>query len=111
MEERKELQWYWIGPILVGTMFLSGCASDIWDRYAYPNYGFSRADRLCHPYGSCDQGRWTQVGKSEIDSIIDYVTCEDQTLDQYSHWSLQTVTMGFEVGRCMQNKGYELKLL
>ncbi|MEC4673362.1 MAG: hypothetical protein VST68_04170 [Nitrospirota bacterium] len=52
-----------------------------------------------------------KVGKSEIDAIIDYVTREDQTLEQYNNWSLQTVTMGFEVGRCMQGKGYELQLL
>ena len=111
MQGRK---WAWLArvvPILVGIMFLSGCVSDIWERYAFPDYGSSRADRLCHPYGSCSQGRWIQVGKSEIDEIIDYVTCEDQTLEQYTTWSLRSVTMGFEVGRCMQEKGYELKFL
>ena len=111
MVGKKKLLRSWLGPILVGTVFLSGCVSNIWDKYAYPNYGSSRSDRLCHPYGSCVQGSWMKVGKSEIDAIIDYVTCEDQTLEQYHNWSLQTVTMGFEVGRCMQGKGYELQLL
>lgn len=108
---KKLSPWALLSPILMAAMVLSGCVSGIWDKYAYPDYGSSRAERLCHPYGSCDQGGWIQVGKSEIDAIIDYVTCEDQTLDQYKTWALQTVSMGFEVGRCMQDKGYELKLL
>ena len=111
MKGRRGWSWFWLGPVLAGILFLSGCVSDIWDSYVYPDYGFTRADRLCHPYASCSQGRWIQVGKSEIDEIIDYVTCEDQMLEQYKTCPLRTVTMGFEVGRCMKGKGYELKLL
>ena len=103
--------WLRLNLILVGTMVLSGCVADIWDRYAHPDYGSSRADRLCHPYASCEQGQWIQVGKSEIDAIIDYVTCENRALEQYTTWTLRTVTMGLEVGRCMEDKGYELRLL
>jgi len=99
------------GIFLLAILVLPGCVSDIWESYAYPDYGASRADRLCHPYASCDHGQWLQVGKSEIEAIIDYVTCEDQVMEVYRTWSLQTVTMGFEVGHCMQGKGYELKRL
>ena len=109
MSEKQWSQCPWLGLILMGVTLMSGCVSDIWDRYAFPDYGASRADRLCHPYGSCSQGHWVQVGKSEIDGIIDYVTCEDQTLERTRTWSLQTVTMGFEVGSCMQERGYELR--
>ena len=103
--------WHWLTMMFMATMALTGCVSEIWERYAYPDYGSSRADRMCHPYGSCEQGQWVQTGKSEIDAIIDYVSCEDLTLEQYESWSLRTVTMGFEVGHCMEGKGYQLKLL
>jgi len=102
--------WIWL-IIIMGALMLSGCITEIWESYAFPDYGSSRADRLCHPYGNCGQGQWVQTGKSKIDAIIDYVTCEDQTLEQYKTWSLRTVTMGFEVGHCMEGKGYELQFL
>ena len=111
MQVKKKKKWLWFYGIVMGTLALSGCVLDIWDRYAYTDYGSTRADRLCHPYGSCEQGQWIQVGKSEIDAIIDYMTCEDQALQEYKNWSLRTVTMGFEVGRCMEGKGYDLRLL
>jgi len=101
-------QWS-LGLLLsvVGSVALSGCISDSLNHYAEADYGAHRADRLCHPYWDCQQGEWERVGKSEIDTIIDYAECEGD-LDTYGEWFSTTVALGLEAGRCMESKGYVL---
>ncbi len=101
-------QWC-LGLLLsvVGSVALSGCISDSLNHYAEADYGAHRADRLCHPYWDCQQGEWERVGKSEIDTIIDYAECEGD-LDAYGEWFSTTVALGLEAGRCMESKGYVL---
>ena len=86
---------------------LSGCISDSLNQYAETDYGPSRGDRLCHPYWDCQQGQWKRVGKSEIDTIVDYAKCE-QELEVYGEWFRTLVALGMEAGRCMEMKGYTL---
>jgi len=92
---------------VVASVAFSGCISDSLNHYAEADYGANRADRLCHPYWDCQQGEWEQVGKSEIDTIIDYAECEGD-LDTYEEWFSTTVALGLEAGRCMESKGYVL---
>jgi len=101
-------QWS-LGLLLsvVGSVALSGCISDSLNHYAEADYGANRADRLCHPYWDCQLGEWERVGKSEIDTIIDYAECEGD-LDAYGEWFSSTVALGLEAGRCMESKGYVL---
>lgn len=86
---------------------LSGCVSDTLNQYAEADYGPSRGERLCHPYWDCQQGQWQRVGKSEIDTIVDYAQCE-QELEAYGEWVSSMVVLGMEAGRCMEMKGYTL---
>jgi hypothetical protein len=76
-------QWS-LGLLLsvVTSVALSGCISDSLNHYAEADYGANRADRLCHPYWDCQQGEWERVGKSELDTIIDYAEYEGD-LDAY----------------------------
>ena len=101
-------QWS-LGLLLsvVTSVALSGCISDSLNHYAETDYGANRANRLCHPYWDCQQGKWERVGKSEIDKIIDYAECEGD-LDAYGEWFSETVALGLETGQCMGLKGYVL---
>ena len=92
---------------LVFSVGLSGCISDTLNQYALTDYGPGLADRLCHPFWDCQQGEWERVGKSEIDTIIDYAECEGD-FDAYGEWFSTTVALGLEAGRCMESKGYVL---
>ncbi|GEM_PF-2628125 len=91
----------------VSSVTFSGCISDSVNQYAIAEYGPTRADRLCHPYWDCQQGEWKRVGKSEIDTIVDYAECEGR-LERYGEWLSTTVVLGLESGRCMESKGYTL---
>jgi len=89
-------------------VFLSGCITDIWDRYEHPDYGPTRAEQMCHPYGECTQGRWVGGEGQETDPREAYYLCDEKYGRQQNTWLEGTVTQGLEVGRCMRDMGYTL---
>jgi len=94
--------------IIALGVFLSGCITEIWDRYENPDYRSTRAEQLCHPYGACVQGTW--VGREGIatDPKDAYYVCVEQYRQPRNTWSEGTVAQGLEVGRCMRAMGYRL---
>lgn len=94
--------------VLIGILFLTGCLLETWEGLVQDEYKSSRADRICHPYGDCEQGEWVRIGKSEIDAFLAYSECEDRFVETHGQWSEDTIVMGLEVGRCMKSKGYIL---
>jgi len=89
-------------------VFLAGCITDVWDRYERPDYGLTRADQMCHPYGECVQGTWVGVKGIETDPGPAYQLCTEKYRQQHNTWIEGTVTQGLEVGRCMRDMGYTL---
>jgi len=94
--------------LIVSSGVLSGCVSDFLNQYAESDYGPNRSTLLCHPFWDCQQGTWEQVGKSQIETIIDDANCE-QELEIYGEWLSPTVVFGMEADRCMEMKGYVLR--
>ena len=90
------------------SMSLAGCVSETLNQYAEYDYGAERGTRLCHPFWDCGQGQWVDVGKSEIDTIVDFASCESK-LDRYGDWIGNTVVQGMEAKHCMEVNGYVLK--
>ena len=95
--------------LILMLILMSGCVGDYWERYANPDYGNERAERICHPYADCSQGVWVATARAEVDSTRAYRMCQEQSQEHHTGWSESTVSMGLEVGRCMRSKGYELK--
>jgi hypothetical protein len=99
-------------PIFILLMFLwfGGCS--IWNGYLDLDYGSSRADRLCHPYGQCSQGIWVAgAGNGTVqDSTLAKVQCQEAVDQRYGNgWWADLVARGLEVGSCMEDKGYTLR--
>ena len=96
--------------LLTLTLFflLGGCG--IWNGYLDPDYGSSRADRLCHPYGECSQGTWVAIDEIDQDSTIAKLECREVVDQRYGNeWWADSVARGLEIGKCMEKKGYRLK--
>jgi hypothetical protein len=80
----------------------------IWQQYETPNYGPSRADQVCHPYGFCSQGNWVATSLAQGDSTSASMACRDEILEPRDGWIESSVSVGLEIGRCIRSKGYEL---
>lgn len=98
----------WALLILLG--FLVGC--EIWDANLRPDYGSSRAEQVCHPYGECSQGQWIAIVPERTpypDSFTAHKECT-QKIDQSMEalWWEESVTRGLEIGRCMRKLGFQL---
>ena len=59
--------------VLIGSLLLAGCLLETWEGLVQDEYTSSRADRICHPYGDCEQGEWVRIGKSESDTFLAYL--------------------------------------
>ncbi len=93
--------------ILIVFFWLGGCG--IWNAYLDPDYGSSRADRLCHPYGDCSQGTWVGSDVATQDSTAEKLQCQEAIDQRYTSWWDDSVSRGLEIGRCMEGKGYSLQ--
>ena len=60
---------------------LGGCG--IWNGYLDSDYGSSRADRLCHPYGQCAQGTWVAIDPMGKDPQVAKRECEEAVAQRY----------------------------
>ncbi len=94
--------------LVLFVLLQGGCLDTIWKQYERPNYGPSRAEQVCHPYGDCSQGRWVATPQAEGDVTHAYWSCRDQFRQPTNGWSKSSVSVGLEIGRCMQSTGYEL---
>lgn len=57
----------------------------------------------------CAQGRWVQVGKTELDGRKDYFDCENVIVTKHGGWQrVEPFTAAMEIRECMQVKGYHL---
>jgi len=57
----------------------------------------------------CAQGRWVQVGKTDMDSRKDYFDCENVIVTKHGGWQrVEPFTAAMEIRECMQVKGYHL---
>ena len=95
---------WWLGCLIM----TSGCVTQIWESYPTPNYGPSRAEQICHPYGDCYQGGWVTTTQLMLDPDEAYKDCEDKSGLQQNGWWDETVSKGLEVGRCMRSMGFKL---
>ena len=96
--------------LLVAFFCLGGCG--LWDSYLHPDYGPSRADRLCHPYGDCSQGTWVPIDGSSKDSTIAKTQCHEEAYKNHGNgWWGDSVARGLEIGSCMEKKGFTLQQL
>ena len=94
--------------ILFVFFWLGGCS--IWNSYLDPDYGITRADRLCHPYGDCSQGTWVAGDGMAQDSTVAKVQCQDAVDQSYGNgWWADSVSRGLEIGTCMKKKGFSLQ--
>jgi hypothetical protein len=105
----------WIGfcfhtGIVVYVGFLAGC--EVWEANRRPDYGSSRAELVCHPYGECSQGQWIAIVPERTpypDSSTAYQECVEK-IDQMTEvfWWEESVARGIEIGRCMRQLGFRL---
>ncbi len=96
--------------ISLSLFFLSGCS--IWESYSHPDYGSTRADRICHPYGDCSQGEWVSKDGTGTDATEAQLQCVAQVSRSHGNgWWKNSVTHGMEIGECMEKRGYVLKQL
>lgn len=95
---------------LLMVLALPGCGLDFWERHATPQsqYGRERAELLCHPFNDCTQGTWVADENISGDPNEAYVQCTEEKLRYENGWSKDTVSMGLEINRCMEGKGYRL---
>ncbi|MGB0909680.1 MAG: hypothetical protein ACPGYT_04910 [Nitrospirales bacterium] len=93
---------------LLSLLVVTGCGTDVWGNFAYPQYGQERAELICHPYSDCTQGTWIAKDGALEDSQVAYVRCEEYVLRRNHGWSNGLVSLGLEINRCMQEKGYRL---
>ena len=90
------------------TVFLMGGCS-IWESYPHPDHGSSRADRICHPYGDCVQGKWVSKDGAGTDPTEARLHCvAEVSQDEGNDWKKNSVTHGLEIGECMEQRGYTL---
>ena len=94
--------------ILLLFFGLGGCS--LWNGYVDPNYGSSRADRLCHPYGQCSQGSWVAIEGAARDPLVVQAECEKGVDQRYGKdWWENSVARGLEIGTCMEQQGFILR--
>ena len=104
---------FWQSRLMIVIMvgFVGGCG--FWESIGHPDYGFSRADRVCHPYGGCSQGRWVPIESAQADHLdpeFSYQTCTKQVdRGRDDGWWRGSVTRGLEIGECMKVSGFLLK--
>ena len=108
----KRMIWQkcWGNGLMAGLSFLllGGCS--IWESYSHPDYGSTRADRICHPYGDCMQGVWVSNGWAETDPAEARLQCIEEVAESHGNgWLKNSVTHGLEIGECMEKRGYTLK--
>ncbi len=94
--------------LLLLCVLLPGCMGPIWHQYGAPNYSPARADRVCHPYGFCSQGKWVPTELAQDDSTSASIACQEKIRQPSDGWSDSSVSIGLEMGRCMRLKGHEL---
>ena len=91
----------------LGFFLLSGCS--IWDSYSHPDYGSTRADRICHPYGDCSQGEWVSVEGVGANPSEARLQCVEEVSESHGNgWLNNSITHGLEIGECMEQRGYTL---
>ena len=96
--------------LLVVSFWLGGCG--LWNSYLHPDYGSSRADRICHPYGDCSQGTWVAIDGSSKDSTNAKAQCHEEAYKKHGNgWWEDSVARGLEIGTCMEKKGFSLQQL
>ena len=97
------------GLILLLVFFwLGGCG--FWNSYLHPDYGPTRAERVCHPYGDCSQGIWVAMDGSEEDTIQAKAECHGEVHQHHGYgWWEDSVSRGLKIGDCMEKKGFILQ--
>lgn len=107
-KSHREINQRRAGFILVIFFCLGGCS--LWNGYVDPEYGSSRANRLCHPYGQCSQGKWVAIDGTATDPLVAQSECE-KTVDQRhgNGWWEDSVARGLEIGNCMGQRGFILR--
>ena len=93
--------------LLVAFFWLGGC--NFWNSYLHPDYGPTRADRLCHPYGDCSQGTWVAVNGSDKDLTEAKTQCHEDDRRYGNEWWNDSVARGLEIRSCMEKNGYILQ--
>jgi len=112
LKKQSKNPWKIVGGkclfLLVVFFWLGGCS--IWNSYLQPDYGPTRADRVCHPYGDCSQGTWVAIDGAPKDSIEAKVLCHEEVGQRYGNgWWNDSVTRGLAIGTCMEKKGFTLQ--
>jgi len=93
--------------LLAVFFWLGGCS--LWNSYLHSDYGSSRADRLCHPYGDCSEGTWVPDGAIK-DSTEAKAECGGAVNQLHGNgWWEDSVARGLEIGTCMKKKGFVLQ--
>lgn len=91
--------------------FIGGCG--FWESIGFPDYGTTRADRVCHPFGGCSQGRWVPIESAQADLLdpeVSYQNCAQQAdRGREDGWWRRSVARGLEIGECMEDSGFRLK--
>ncbi len=107
-KREKIVQCARIFLLFLVIILVGGCS--IWNANLHPNYGSSRAERLCHPYGECSQGTWVAVDGTTQDVAEAQTSCHDVVAQRYGNgeWE-ESVAKGLEIRRCMEKKGYNLQ--
>ncbi|MDR4462610.1 MAG: hypothetical protein MRJ67_19150 [Nitrospirales bacterium] len=92
----------------LSALLLGGC--NLWESYYHPDHGSSRADRLCHPYGDCVQGKWVSANGAGKDPMETHSACVALVAaEQGNDWTRNSVTQGLEISECMEQQGFTLK--
>ena len=103
----------WQPGLMVLTLvgFLGGCG--FWESVGFPDYSTARADRVCHPFGACSQGRWVPIESAQAHSLdpeVSYQSCTQQVdRGRDDGWWKKSVARGLEIGECMEDSGFRLK--
>ncbi|GJL56480.1 MAG: hypothetical protein NPIRA02_36120 [Nitrospirales bacterium] len=106
--EDMEMPWRMGLWFVLGAVVLNGCMADTWERYAAPQHGRDRAERICHPYTHCTQGMWVKDEPEQEDVAVVHARCTEEKLYRENGWSIETVSLGLEINRCMEDNGYRL---
>ncbi len=94
--------------LLVVFFWLGGCS--LWNSYLHPDFGSTRAERLCHPYGDCSQGTWVAIDGSVIDSTEAKTQCGGAVNRHHGNgWWEDSVARGLAIETCMEKKGFTLQ--
>ncbi len=102
------VQWLCFFLLSLVSFLVGGCS--IWNAALDPDYQATRAERLCHPYGQCSQGKWVPHNGVEQAPASAKKQCEEVVAQRYGNaeWE-DSVAKGLEVVRCMEKKGYRLQ--